>query len=482
MKFSLLSQSGSLPSPSSAVNDLSLPSIFSSITGTGRNCDYFMSVISRPLCDIPDIRYRREIIADLEKNPGLTERLKTVFNRYDAMKSDWLELRSGVAATSGGADAELDAAWSSLKVTALFPNTLLSFFKNIRTAFDRTDLSSRAFIGIADYCDEMIENRVLAEIVDISESFRYNNAEDYRFNIDVTLNESLEVTACSLVERCEKLVQKKNLKNLFKGKKESLLPFEGGEGAEDARRLVASALTDVDHALSSLTNSLYETFYGISKELAFYETALEYIEYLRSANLGCVYAELSEPEEMSVNITDLRDLYLASCGMKADKIVPADIRLTANDNGMLIRGENGAGKTTFLRSFGVAQILTQAGLPIPASKAALSLRSDIHTHFSAAEEKFTKGDTAGRFESEARAVSQIISNLKPHSLILFNETFQTTAFAEGTRAMSDILSILPRLAVQYIFVTHLTGLFDRFEKTVIKCEFDEKQHKYRILG
>ena len=67
-------------------------------------------------------------------------------------------------------------------------------------------------------------------------------------------------------------------------------------------------------------------------------------------------------------------------------------------------------------------------------------------------------------------------------MILFNETFQTTAFAEGTRAMSDILSILPRLAVQYIFVTHLTGLFDRFEKTVIKCEFDEKQHKYRILG
>ena len=482
MKFSLLSKKGVLPECCSAINDLSLPMIFTKIADATRSCDYFLSVISRPLCDISDIEYRREIIADLEKNPDLLGRLKIVFNRYDAMKNDWLELRSGSAHAGSGAGAELDAAWASLKVTALFPNTLVSFFKNIRDAFLDADITSEALTSIKRYCTEMLEGSVLREITDIAEEFRYNNAEDYRFTVNVELNDRLEVVACKLIERCEKLTLKKNLKNFFSHKKESILPFEGGEGAEDAKRLIASALGDVDHTLSSLTNSLYETFYGISKELAFYETALGYIGYLKNSGLGCTYAKLLPPKEMYADITELRDVYLSVNGMTADKIVPADLHLTGNDLGMLIRGENGAGKTTFLRSFGVAQILTQAGLPVPAAKAELSIRRDIFTHFSAAEEKFAKGDTAGRFESEARAVSQIISALKPYSLILFNETFQTTAFAEGTCAMADILSILPRLAVQYIFVTHLTGLFERLDDGVIKCEFDEKQHKYRILG
>ena len=482
MKFSLLSKKGCLPENCYAINDLSLPMIFTKISGATRSCDYFLSVISHPLCDISDIEYRRSIIADLERNPDLLSRLKIVFNRYDAMKNDWLELRSGTVHTGAGAQAELDAAWASLKVTALFPNTLVSFFKNIRDAFSNADITSEAFGAIKSYCTEMLEGSVLCSITDIAEEFRYNNAEDYRFTVSVELNDRLEVIACRLIERCEKLTAKKNLKNLFSHKKESVLPFEGGEGAEDAKRLLASALGDVDRTLSSLTNSLYETFYGISKELAFYETALTYIEYVNNSSLGCTYAKLLPPEDMTADIAGLRDLYLSVNGMTADKIVPADVLIPKNVRGMLIRGENGAGKTTFLRSFGVAQILTQAGLPVPASKAALSIRQGIFTHFSAAEEKFAKGDTAGRFESEARAVSRIISALKPNSLILFNETFQTTAFAEGTNAMADILSILPRLAVQYIFVTHLTGLFERLDTGVIKYEFDEKQHKYNIWG
>ncbi len=482
MKFSLLSRSGILPDTCAAINDLSLSATFTKILGTTRRSEYFLGVISRPLCDIADIEYRRAIICDLEANPDLLDRLKIVFNRYDAMKSDWLEMRSGTASSGGAsAEAELDAAWASLKVTALFPNTLISFFTNIRDALSKAELASPGLTGIRDYCSEMLDCKALSEIASISESFRYNNAEDYRFTLEVKLNERLEVIRCGIIEVLDKLTEKKTLRSILTHKKQSVLPFEGGEAAEDAKRLLAAALCDIDHALSSLTNSIYETFYGISNELSFYESALCYTAYLRENGLGCTLPLLLEPKAKRARICELRDLYLASGGMTADEIVPSDILLLDNNEGMLIRGENGAGKTTFLRSFGVAQILAQSGLPIPAKSAEISLRTDIFTHFSAAEEKFSEGDTAGRFESEARAVSRIISALKPNSMVLFNETFQTTAFAEGTRAMADILQILPRLAVQYIFVTHLTGLFDTAGNGVIKCEFDEKQHKYKVL-
>lgn len=483
MKFSLLSRSGTPGNVCTAINDLSLPATFTKILGAQKSTEYFLSVISRPLHNIEDIEYRRSVISDLTENPNLLSKLKTVFNRYDAMKSDWLELRSGAAASGGtNAEAELDAAWASLKVTALFPNTLVSFFTNIRDALNGAKLSSSALCDIRDYCTEMLEGEVLGEIADIAEAFRYNNADDYRFTMNVSLGQALEVTGCEVVEVLDKLTEKKTLRSILTHRKQSVLPFEGGEGSEDAKRLLAAALSDADRALSSITNSIYETFYGISSELSFYECALKYIEYLHANRLGCTLPRILPAKESFADITGLRDLYLSANGMSAADIVPGDIRLSHDNEGMLIRGENGAGKTTFLRSFGSAQILCQAGLPIPAEKAELSLRTDIFTHFSAAEEKFTEGDTTGRFEGEARAVSKIISALQPYSLVLFNETFQTTAFAEGTHAMVDILSILPRCAVQYIFVTHLTGLFDHVSNKVIKCRFDENEHKYSIIS
>ena len=128
MKFSLLSTSPLPKASMTTVKDLSLDSTFTSILGSHRRTDYFISVLSRPLCNVKDIEYRRAVIADLIGQNDLLDRLKTIFNRYDAMKNDWLELRSSAAEGGRSAEAELDAAWSSLKVTALFPNTLVSFF------------------------------------------------------------------------------------------------------------------------------------------------------------------------------------------------------------------------------------------------------------------------------------------------------------------------------------------------------------------
>lgn len=482
MKFSLLSEQARLPEQSCAPNDLSLAHTFNAILGANRRTDYFLSVISRPLTEAADIEYRRDVIRDLIGQDQLLERLKTVFNRYDAMKNDWLELRGSAAGRSASsAEAELDAAWASLKVTALFPNTLVSFFTNIRDALSGRELTSQALCRMRDYCDSMLADKILADVVEVAERFRYKEAEDFCFELALSLNERLEVVGCAITDLSPKQEEKRSLRSLLSGKKQPSLGFSGGEGAEDAKRLLAAALSDIDDCLSSLINSIYDSFYGISAELAFYESALEYIRFLEQGRLGCCYPRLCPPASNRIEISSLRDLYLAASGMEADRIVPNDISLSPRHKGMLIRGENGAGKTTFLRSLGTAQFLCQAGLPIPARDAELSIRNGIFTHFSAAEEKFMQGDTAGRFEGEARALSRIIASLVPNSLLLLNETFQTTAFSEGTSAMADILRILPRAAVQYIFVTHLTGLFDKLDDDLIKCVFDEKEHKYTLL-
>ncbi len=156
------------------------------------------------------------------------------------------------------------------------------------------------------------------------------------------------------------------------------------------------------------------------------------------------------------------------------------VRLSNAETGILIRGNNSTGKTVYLRSIGTAQIMAQAGLPVCARRA-ISMRNAIFTQFSSAEKEFVAGDTAGRFEGEVQEVAHIIDNIKPHSLVLLNETFQTTSYLEGRARYFDILRVFPRIDVKFIFVTRMTKLFEMCYHTDIKLmESGEGDEYYKI--
>ena len=91
-----------------------------------------------------------------------------------------------------------------------------------------------------------------------------------------------------------------------------------------------------------------------------------------------------------------------------------------------------------------------------------------------------EGDVAGRFESEVKEVASIVNNIEPHSLVLFNETFQTTSYDEGKDAIYTILLLLTKINSQFIFVTHLTGLFDSMMGGVKMLETDSDENKYKL--
>ena len=52
----------------------------------------------------------------------------------------------------------------------------------------------------------------------------------------------------------------------------------------------------------------------------------------------------------------------------------------------------------------------------------------------------------------------------PYSLVLLNETFQTTAYREGAQGMKDILDVFPSINCKYVFVTHMSAIFEIFPK------------------
>lgn len=473
MTYSLLYRYPERENRSSAADDICLPDTISRICGQG--ADYFTSVVSAPLTDIGNIKYRREITADFENDPSLIEKLKKPLGRYDRMQRDWTEIRAGVSAGKpdrANAEASLAAAWESIRATAIFPGTLLSFIREIGEALNGANIASAGLSALRNRCAELSSEGLLTELVRIADRFRGTSPERNGLELNVSADLSLECASAEITDLFE-LSDKKSRGLRFRIKNKG--PQTDGESEADLALLTAEAMCHLDAVLSDVTNRLYAEMYGLSRELEFYEYALKYVSFIKGKGC-CVYPELAR--KGGASIAGLRDIRLLAV---QDNVIPCDLRLVPEKAGILIKGENGAGKTTFLRAVCAAYLLCQAGLPIPADSAAMQPVSGIYTHFSSAEEDFTPGDRAGRFEGEVRAVADIMSSVEPGGLILMNETFQSTEFSEGTQAMHGILSVLPEEDIKYLLVTHLTDLFEADDLNADRIEFDIKKHDYKFL-
>lgn len=451
--------------------DLSVDRLVRKAVDDPRKADYFLGVLMKPLTSAEDIVYRQEQIKDYLGIPGLYDELKTVFNRYDKVKSDWREMRSVAypGGTGVNSRALVDYTFASLKVTALFPKTILTYFSSIADILGRYPASSRALLDIKKYCEDMLSNDSLNEIARIASLFQYKTADCYEFAVTASLDDTLRLVSCDLTGLEDVTARPKDnaLSRLIGalGKKhpsEDIAVEDDDATVDDTLALLNEALHRVDAALTQATGEVYETFCGISGELRFYDAALALIKYLDDAGIKRCFPELLPPEADLFDAKGLANPMLTCEGLDGSSIVTNDFSSAPPSAGALIHGDNNTGKTTYLRSIGTAQLMAQSGLPVCAESARISIRRGIYSHFSSAEEEFRSGDTAGRFEGEVQCVAKIIDSLPahPYSLVLLNETFQTTSYNEGAEGMLAILEALPRAKARFVFVTRMTRLVE----------------------
>lgn len=466
MSYSILYKRSSFTNNGNLIYDLSIDRCIANISEDRRKNDYFCSVLADPLKNEADIRFRREVLLDFIKIDGLLPSLKTLFNRYDKLKSDWIELK-GTGEYSNedkGSEAMIEYIYSSLKVTALFPKTVLSFYQTIVDTLSKYDIRSKGLCDLRDYAKAQLNNRSLAQTEEIASLFAYNSPSDYDFELVMLLGDTLsaEYAMISGIKKREK--KKASLMSILtkKSKDDSVVENKSGLSREDVQAVLGEALYSIDRLLEKITDSIYSNLYGISAELDFYDVAQRYIAFLEEKGTDICYPEFSEGR---TELRGVKDLFL---------LTETDSEVYANDfdltgcSGALIKGKNNTGKTTFLRSISTAQLFFQAGLPVVAKSAVLPVYEGIYAHFSSAEEDFSIGDSSGRFEGEVKAVADIMDRIGDRSLVIFNETFQTTSYDEASDAMRYILSAISSLGGRYVFVTHLTDLFDMLDDNTAK--------------
>lgn len=125
---------------------------------------------------------------------------------------------------------------------------------------------------------------------------------------------------------------------------------------------------------------------------------------------------------------------------------------------LIVTGANQGGKSTFLRSIGIAQIMMQCGLPVAAESFSSGIYPSFFTHFTRREDSAMN---SGRLNEELRRMSQIVDRLEGDSMVLLNESFASTTEKEGSLIAYDVIRALTEAGVEVLTVTHLLSFAQR---------------------
>jgi len=155
------------------------------------------------------------------------------------------------------------------------------------------------------------------------------------------------------------------------------------------------------------------------------------------------------------------------------------------DNGkdlVIITGPNQGGKTTFLRSIGLSQLMMQCGMFVPAESFTANLCTGIFTHFKREEDKTME---SGKFGEELKRMSTIVDLITPDSLILLNESFAATNEREGSEIARQIVSALIEKRIKVFYVTHLYefahGFYEKGKEKVLFLRAERLQDRRRTF-
>lgn len=451
-----------------AIYDLSLDQAIAELCPVKKQADFFLEILQNPLHDVANVRFRQDILQDILQNPQLLPDLNRLFKRYDTIGADWKEMRANVYSfgVSVSERALLEFTFSQLQVTAKFAKMIIGYYFSLNEILVQYTFKSEGLRAIQSYCADMIANSSLQEIVDIASHFLHYTPENYEFSVSTAVDDGFRLRMSALCDALDLTVKPKGnviKRYLDKRREAEKAPPETAirdELPEDADFMLNEAIFRMYTVLTDITNHVYDQLFGLSRELMFYDAAVAYCAKIQAHGMTACMPTVLDASRDVFDAHNIYDFLLLSEGLSGSQIVSNDIYMDPDCDGILIRGNNSSGKTVYLRSLGVAQLFAQAGLPVCAASAKISIRDGVFTQFSSAEREFKVGDTAGRFEGEVQCIAHIMDRLRPHALVLLNETFQTTAYAEGTVAIYDILSILPRTHAKFVFVTHLTHLYE----------------------
>ncbi|HVB46292.1 MAG TPA: hypothetical protein VNF47_26785 [Streptosporangiaceae bacterium] len=231
---------------------------------------------------------------------------------------------------------------------------------------------------------------------------------------------------------------------------------------DDAAAAALSDMTNrginlVANAAAQAADHISSYFSMLRAELGFYVSCLNLRGQLVTAGQPVTFPEPAASTGWELTCADLRDACLA---LRIDHVVGNDVDADGTPL-VIITGANSGGKSTFLRSLGVAQLMMQCGMFVTARSFRASICEGIFTHFVREEDPAM---VSGRLDEELTRMSTIADQISSRCLVLFNESFAATNEREGSEIGRQVVTALLEAGIRVFFVTHHFDLADSFHR------------------
>jgi DNA mismatch repair protein MutS len=436
--------------------DLNLDQIVAAVTAAFEEYE-LKSFYYEPLRDLGTIRYRQEVMGDLEK--------EDVMRSVKAFSEKMRSMRTGLKQSKEFHYYTHTMTRRFLTAVDMYCQAVTSIERDLRISA----VTSRGLQGFREYVAEYAASTpfqvLVAEAATLKASLsairysllvdegsmtvrHYNGEADYsaaveetfqKFRSDVVGNHWVEVPKWSGMNHIEAQVQDR----------------------------VALLYPDVFLALevfcAAHVDYLDKKIEEFDREVQFYVAYLTYIAKLQGTGLTFCQPALSQTSKGILG-RNAFDLALANKLMNEKKsVVRNDFFLSGPERILVVSGPNQGGKTTLARTFGQMHHLASLGCPVPGDEARLFLFDRLFTHFERPEDPT---NLRGKLQDDLVRMRQILDEATRNSIIVMNEIFSSTTVKDAIYLGKKIIAEMSELDLIGVCVTFLEELATFSEKTV----------------
>ncbi len=250
----------------------------------------------------------------------------------------------------------------------------------------------------------------------------------------------------------------------------NLVPF--GKKQSDNQKMALSlafnsAINDVYKSSLRSWKKIVQTYVlentefllNLMPEFEFLVRGTQMLKRLRDKGCALSIPDIHPMEERAFSATAL---YNPCVALKIeDEIVPNDIVFDENATVYVLTGPNRGGKSVITCAVGLAQVMLQLGMYIPAEQAVISPVDGIYTHFpTGAEDTIDKG----RLGEECARLGEIFDCVTASSLVLLDESLSSTGSYEASYIAAEVISGFAHIGCRCLFSTHLHELAAEIEE------------------
>jgi DNA mismatch repair protein MutS len=427
--------------------DLNLDQIVDSITA-GKVEYNLKPFFYTPLSDIDMIRYRHEVVQDLQQD-GLYEKVASFAQRMRAV-------REHVAQADKRYYRYQKESWF-LQAVGIYCQAV----HHLTDALAVTDLRSRGFLRFREYFSSYSKsepftslfretNKVTADLSTVKYSLLINGngIKVRKYTSEVDYSADVEKTFAKFKQGAVKDYRVKFLNGPDMNQVEAqILDF--------VAQLYPEIFSALDHYSTTHRHFLDETIGAFDREIQFYIAYLEHTSILKRQGLKFCYPQISN-DCQKIYDYDGFDLALAHKLTTEDSsVVCNDFYLNDEERIIVVSGPNQGGKTTFARTFGQLHYLAALGFPVPGKEARLFLFDRLFTHFDRQEDI---NNLRGRLQDDLARIHEILNQATSNSIVIMNEIFASTTLQDALFLSEKIMEQIIESGLLCVWVTFIDEL------------------------